>query len=53
MRVCIHRGTQQIGGTCVEIEASPVLDCLVAAHLAMTNYNIPNTCGSQSEMAGM
>jgi ribonuclease J len=22
MRVCIHRGTQQIGGTCVEIEAS-------------------------------
>ena len=22
MRVCIHRGTKQIGGTCVEIEAS-------------------------------
>ena len=22
MKVCIHRGTRQIGGTCVEIEAS-------------------------------
>jgi ribonuclease J len=22
MRVCVHRGTKQIGGTCVEIEAS-------------------------------
>ena len=22
MRVCIHRGTKQIGGTCVEMEAS-------------------------------
>ncbi len=21
MRICIHRGTQEIGGTCVEIEA--------------------------------
>ncbi len=21
MRICIHRGTQEIGGTCIEIEA--------------------------------
>ena len=21
MRVCIHRGTQEVGGTCIEIEA--------------------------------
>ena len=22
MRVCIHRGTKEIGGTCIEVEAS-------------------------------
>ena len=27
MRVCIHRGTQEVGGTCIEIECkeSPIL----------------------------
>jgi hypothetical protein len=38
MRVCIHRGTQEIGGTCVEVESqgkrlvSLPLECMGGAY---------------------
>jgi ribonuclease J len=48
MKVCIHRGTAEIGGTCVEIEAAGkriVLDIGLPLDGDLANADVPNVMG--------
>jgi len=59
MRICIHRGTHEIGGSCVEIESNQqriVLDLGLPLNSDINDINLPNISGfmnSDSSLLGI
>jgi len=52
MRICIHRGTQEIGGTCIEISSQGkriVLDIGCPLDCAPDESPIPDISGIQNQ----
>lgn len=48
MRICIHRGTQEVGGTCIEIEAAGkriVLDVGIPLEAEDSEVSLPHVKG--------
>jgi ribonuclease J len=56
MKVCIHRGTQEVGGTCIEIESKGqriVLDVGLPLEAANSPASLPSVHGFQERQESL